>query len=187
MEMTKNPLQWIAINDDVNAEFDFWKRRLLVSVWTATAFAVATGMAIALWPPGSGSEQLRRFALDVWPMFVEAAFWLGFLFGLLWSAALRLGSGLSGILPWVPSHQISRTEATTRMLAQCAGGLGLAGVFLLITQPFALQLHASVPNLPATLILLMKVCFGLAGVLAVLAVGVRVRTGASPHLPISHE
>lgn len=98
--MKTNLLQHLAINDDVDAEFSYWKSQLLFAAAIATGFAIAAGIAIGLWPQGSGNAEMRDFVRNLWTLFVECAFWLGFLLGLLRGAAKRIVASLSGTLPW---------------------------------------------------------------------------------------
>lgn len=132
-----SPLRHLAINDDVEAEFSFWKSHFLLSAWMAAGFALVGGTLIAIWPQDAGSAELRGFVQRVWPLFVEFAFWLGFLLGLLWGAARRLGCGLSGTLPWQPRQQMSKGTATARLFGHWASGLALAGLFLWIAARLA--------------------------------------------------
>lgn len=167
--MMMGPLRWPAINDDVGAEFSYWKSQFVFSLWMATGFAVGAGMLILIWPPGSGSSQLRAFVRDFWPLFVECAFWLGFLIGLLWGAAKRLGSGLSGIFPWQPRDRLSRKAVIARLSGQWASCLALAGIFLWITQKFIAASNVGMATLSADLTPLVQACLLAGAALATVA------------------
>lgn len=177
-----NPLQRLAINDDVEAEFSFWKSHFLLSVWMATGSALVAGTLIALWPQDAGSAELRSFVRQVWPLFVECAFWLGFLLGLLWGAAKRLGCGLSGTLPWQPRQQMSRRTATARLFGHWASGLALAGMFLWIAAQLA---HLAPPgdDSPAVFLSalqpLAQASFWCAALFATATLAIRIRTANS--------
>lgn len=93
-------LPWPAINEDVDAEFRYWKDQLVVSVGFAVALALAAGFAIALWPQTPANVQALAFAREFWVLLTEGAFWLGFAIGLLRGALLRLLSPLLGRPPW---------------------------------------------------------------------------------------
>lgn len=125
--MHNDPWRWLPINDDVDAEFHFWKDELLASLRLALLFAVATGALIGLWPAGDGRQQGLAFARDYWTYLVEAAFWLGYLIGLLWGAGKRLGAALAGSLPWAPPRADGGREATARFFGQWAAFFVLAG------------------------------------------------------------
>ena len=93
----------------LEAEFSFWKTQFLQSTWIAAGGAVLAGALILSWPAGMGNLQLRTFVREVWPPFIECALWFGFLVGLLWAAARRIGCALAGTVPWaqpVPSRPI---------------------------------------------------------------------------------
>lgn len=91
---------WPAINEDVDAEFRYWKDQLVVSVGFAVVLALAAGFAIALWPQTPANAQTLAFAREFWLLLTECAFWLGFAIGLLRAALLRLASSMLGRLPW---------------------------------------------------------------------------------------
>jgi len=165
-------LQWLHINEDVDAEFTYWKNHFLISAWMAAGFAVGAGAMIALWPAGFGNPELRGFARGIWPLFVECAFWLGFLLGLLWAAAKRMGSGLAGVLPWEPRRRLTRTSALVRGCGQAAGGIGLLGVVLWMTSHCVSAFAgAEMAALLPVFGLLTRLCFGLAalGIIATVA------------------
>ena len=149
----------LNINEDVDAEFNYWKEQFLFSVWTAIGFALATGILIILWPDGIGNSELRNFVRDFWTLFIECVFWLGFLLGLLWGAAKRIGSSLSATLPWQSIHQISPRAATARFFGQWASCLALAGIFLWLTQQLGSRADAYVASLFSFLTPLITTCF----------------------------
>ncbi|HJV73603.1 MAG TPA: hypothetical protein VJ654_05235 [Noviherbaspirillum sp.] len=151
-------LKRLNINEDVDAEFNYWKDQFLVSVWMATGFALAIGTMIAFWPIDSGNAELRNFVRDFWTLFIECAFWFGFLLGLLWGAAKRIGSGLSATLPWQSIEQLSSRAATARFFGQWASGLALGGIFLWLTQQFGSRADAYVASLFAFLTPLITAC-----------------------------
>lgn len=167
---------WIpAINEDVDAEFSFWKKQFVHSAWTAVVTAFIVALLIAVWPQGSGNSELRDFARQIWPLFVECAFWLGFLLGLLWGAAKRAGTILSGTLPWQPRNRLSVRAAATRQFGQWAMFTALAASFLWISVQFGLPGEPSTAPLFTTLTLLMHTCLWFAAMFAVAAVAGRER------------
>ncbi|RZI44410.1 hypothetical protein EGT07_03040 [Herbaspirillum sp. HC18] len=174
--MLTHLLQRMHINNDADAEFSYWKDQFLLSVWIAALFAAATGAMIAVWPEGAGNAQMRTFARDVWTLFAELAFWFGFLCGLLWGAAKRLGAGLSGTLPWQPAHRLSPRSAAGRLLGQVACCFAFGGLFLLLTQQMAGFADAQMAALTAGLTPLVQACLASAAVLAALAIMSRERT-----------
>lgn len=91
---------WPTINEDVDAEFHFWKEQLVVSAGLAIALAVLVGLAIALWPATANNTVSLAFAREFWVLIAECAFWLGFLIGLLRAGLWRIGAALIGRLPW---------------------------------------------------------------------------------------
>ncbi len=166
--MAASFLQRLGINGDVDAEFLYWKSHFLISVWIATGSAVAAGIMIAIWPEGSGSMDVRDFVRSVWTLFAECAFWFGFLAGLLWAAAKRIGSRLARTLPWQPVRQLSSRAATARFFGQWAAGFALAGIFLWITQQFGSVVDASVAGIFSALEPVTDACFGSAGIFAII-------------------
>lgn len=170
-----NPLRWLAINDDVDAEFIYWKDEFLFSSLTATGFGIGTAVLIALWPPGAGNPELRAFARDFWTLIAECAFWLGFLLAMLWGAAKRIGSGLSGILPWQPRHRLTRQAALLRWSGQWACWFALMSLFLWITLQVAKSAVAGLAALLPVLVPLTQVSLLLAAALATVAVAGRER------------
>ncbi|GAB3553151.1 hypothetical protein GCM10027343_39620 [Noviherbaspirillum agri] len=167
---------WIPeINEDVEAEFSFWKEHFVFSIWTAVSAAVAVAFLIAVWPQGSGNNELRDFARQIWPLFVECAFWLGFLLGLMWGAAKRAGSALSGTLPWFPRQRLSARAAASRQFGQWAMFAALASCFLWISVQFEPPGQASTASLFSALSLLMHTCLWFAAVFAIGAVAGRER------------
>lgn len=157
--MLTHLLQRLHINSDIDAEFFYWKDHFQLSVWTAALFAAGTSAMIAIWPEGSGNQQMREFARDVWTLFAELAFWFGFLCGLLWAAAKRMGAGLSGTLPWQPAHRLSSRSVVARRLGQAGCCFAFGGSFLWFVQQMArytdaymaAQLHRLTPLTQACL------------------------------------
>lgn len=142
--MATNLFQRLAINEDVDAEFHFWKTQFVFSAWTAVAFAVATGFAIAAWPAGVGDAEMRAFARDFWTLLAECMFWLGFLLGLMWAGAKRFGCALSGTLPWQTVRQLGTQLARARLLGQLAACSFLLAVGFWLTGRFAAIADASI-------------------------------------------
>lgn len=176
--MFTNPLRHLAINENVDAEFEYWKSQLVHAAWTATGFAVAACGVIAFWPQGSGDPELRGFARQFWTLFAECAFWSGFLLGLLWGAAKRLGAALAGTLPWQPPQQLGNRAATARVFGQAAVGFAMAGVFLWITGRLARLGEAGAAMSWFDPVPLMQACAGAAVVFAAVAVIGRDRRAA---------
>lgn len=113
-----------AVNDDVENEFRYWTRELMAALQVGAVFALATGVLIALLPRSAGHPGME-FARDYWPYLLEAAFWLGMLLAMLWSAGKRMGSALSGLLPWqAPSGD---RAGTGRFFGQWAAFAALVG------------------------------------------------------------
>lgn len=173
--MATNFLRHVAINDDVDAEFSYWKSQLVLSAWTAVAFAVAAGFLIAAWPPGVGDPELRAFARHIWTLLVECAFWLGFFLGLMWAGAKRFGSSLAGTLPWQPANVIGPRLAGARLLGQNAVAFLMAGMGIGITRQFALLADPGMMQFLNALSGVTLVCFLLAAVLAMAAISGRRR------------
>lgn len=167
---------WIpAINEDVDAEFSFWKEQFVQSAWAAVGTAVTVALLIGIWPQGNGNSELRDFARQIWPLFVECAFWLGFLLGLLWGAAKRAGTALSGTLPWLPRHRLSNRAAATRQFGQWAIFTGLAASFLWISVQFGVPGEPRTAPFFTILTLLMHTCLWFSAMFAVAAVAGRER------------
>lgn len=167
---------WIpAINEDVEAEFSFWKKHFVISIWVAVGTAFSVAFLIAFWPAGSVNDELRDFARQIWPLFVECAFWLGFLLGLLWGAAKRAGSALSGTLPWLPPQLLSARAAASRQFGQWAMFTALAGCLLWISVQFGTPGQASTAAFFSTLTLLMHTCLWSAAVFGIVAIAGRER------------
>jgi len=165
---------WIpTINEDVDAEFSFWKTQFVHSAWTAVVTALTVALLIAVWPEGSGNAELRGFARQIWPLFVECGFWLGFLLGLLWGAAKRAGTLLSGTLPWLPRHQLSARAAATRHFGQWAIFAALAASFLWVSVQFRMPGEPSTAPFFTGLTLLMNTCLWFAAMFSVAAVAGR--------------
>lgn len=137
--MASSLLERLAINEDVEAEFLYWKKQFVSAAWTAVGFAVATGLAIAAWPTGTGDPEMRAFARHFWTLLAECMFWLGFLLGLLWAGAKRFGSAFSGTLPWQSKREIGRGLSRARLFGQWAVGLFLLGVGFWLTGKFVLM------------------------------------------------
>ena len=175
--MTARFLQHMAINDDVDAEFLYWKNQFLFSAYAATGSAVTVGIMIALWPEGTGNAEVREFVRNLWTLFAECAFWFGFLAGLLWAAAKRIGSGLARTLPWQPARQLSPRATTARFFGQWAASFALAGIFLWITAQFGSAVDASVAGMFAALTPFIDACFGSAAIFATITL---IRREPSP-------
>lgn len=157
-------LRWPAINDDVDAEFDYWKAEFVFSAWMAVGFGVAAGVLIAMWPQAAGDAEVRAFVRSLWTLFVECAFWLGFLLGLLWGAAKRLGSALSGVLPWQPRHRMTKRMAIARRAGQWGCWFALTGACLWIAVQFTAAVSGAVVQLASALASLAYICFALAAI-----------------------
>lgn len=176
--MATKLLQRLTINDDVDAEFLYWKNQFVFSAWTAVGFAVTTGFAIAAWPAGAGDPEMRTFARQFWTLLVECTFWLGFLLGLMWAGAKRFGGVFSGTLPWQPVQQIGWKLARSRLLGQCAACLFLLGTGFWLTEKIAL--HAGEHVVGFLKVLQAAPDFSFAGAIlcAIGAVVVRRHSGA---------
>ncbi|HZW11587.1 MAG TPA: hypothetical protein VFF81_00155 [Noviherbaspirillum sp.] len=173
--MAKKTWWMPTINEDVEAEFSFWKKHFVLSIWIAVGAALAVAFLIAVWPPGSGNAELRDFARQIWPLFVECAFWLGFLLGLMWAAAKRAGSALSGTLPWLPRRLLSARAAASRQFGQWAMFTALASCLLWISIQFRTPEQAGTAAFFSTLSLLMQTCLWFAAMFAIAAVAGRER------------
>lgn len=171
--MATDFLQRLAINDDVDAEFSYWKSQLVFTAWMGVGFAVAAGLFISLWPAGVGDPLLRDFARTFWVLLVEFAFWFGFLAGLLWGGAKRLGSALSGVLPWLPAQKLKPRDVQARFFGQWAACFALAGISLWLADAIATLAAASLSSLLFVLGPLTQVCFVLAAISAVAALARR--------------
>jgi hypothetical protein len=168
-------LQHLAINDDATAELHFWKDQLLLAVCSAAGFVLAALAAIAFWPPDSGNPELRAFVRQFWSLFIECALWLGFLLGLLWGAARRLGCALAGSLPWQPPP--GRRAAIVRGSGQAGACFALAALLLSIFRQLPGLAEAGTAPLLAALAMLTPACLGLAALCALAAVAGRPAPG----------
>lgn len=148
--MATSLLERLAINEDVESEFHYWKKQFVFAAWMAVCLAVATGVAIAVWPDGAGDQEMRAFARHFWTLFAECMFWLGFFLGLLWAGAKRFGSAFSGTLPWQSAKEIGRALAMARLFGQWSVCLLLLGVGFWLTGRIALMAGAEIAGaLPA--------------------------------------
>lgn len=154
----------------LEAEFLFWKAQFVLSLWIAVTFAVMTGVLIAFWPPGLGDAELRAFVREVWPPFVEFALWFGFLIGLLWAAARRIGCALAGTVPWEMTDD-GRPFAARRFLGQAAVCLAFGASLLWMAQQFSLHVDGVHSSLLQLLAQSVRAGFSLASVCALLAIG----------------
>lgn len=171
--MAMDFLQRLAINDDVDAEFSYWKSQLVNTARMGTGFAVAAAALVALWPAGIGDPALRDFARTIWVLLVEFAFWFGFLAGLLWGGAKRLGSALSGVLPWLPARRLKPKDVQARFFGQTAAGFTLAGISFWLSHAVATPAAASLPGLLLVLGSLTQACLVLAVVAAIATLACR--------------
>lgn len=178
--MPTRRMHWLNVNNDVSAEFRFWKRQFVLSASVAVGFAIAAGIMIALWSPNSGSAELREFVRDFWTLFVECAFWLGFLIGLLWAGAMRFGAALAGTLPWQSERHLSRRAIAARYFGQSAAFLGLAGICLWLTQQFAALAQPAMSASASVLEPLTQVCLASAIAFSVVALAGREPPAAQP-------
>lgn len=167
--MATNLLRRLAVNDDVEAEFWYWKTQLVHAAWMAIGLAATTGFAIAAWPADSGDPAMRDFARQFWTLLVECAFWLGFLLGLLWAGAKRFGSSLSGTLPWQSASQLGARLAGARRFGQWGACFFLLGVGFWLTRQLALIADANLMTVLASLTPVTQACFGASAVLAAAA------------------
>lgn len=174
--MATDFLQRLAINDDVDAEFSYWKSQLVFTAWVGVGFGVAAAALIALWPAGIGDPELRDFARTIWVLLVEFAFWFGFLAGLLWGGAKRLGSALSGVLPWLPAQRLKPKDVQARFFGQMAAAFTLAGISLWLSHAVATPAAAALSGLLHVLASLAQACFVLAVVTATAALACRRTT-----------
>lgn len=171
--MPTHRMHWLNVNNDVSAEFHFWKGQFVLSAFVAVGFAIAVGVMILLWPPGVGSADLREFVRDFWTLFVECAFWLGFLIGLLWAGAMRFGAALSGTLPWQSARHMSRRAIAARYFGQSAVFLGLASGCLWLTQQFAALAQPAMDASTFELFSIIRVCLASAIAFSVVALAGR--------------
>ncbi|HYD96970.1 MAG TPA: hypothetical protein VEC01_16700 [Noviherbaspirillum sp.] len=170
-------LQRLPVNQDVDAEFSYWKAQFLLAAGLALAFTAAGGALIAFWPEGSGSAAVRAFVREMWTLFIELAFWLGFVVGLLWAAAKRIGASMAGTLPWQPAQRLSPRVSAARLLGQTACCLAFGGVLLWFTQQLARFGDAAVAAWLHGLSPLTQGCFAAAVVLTVMALALRPQSG----------
>ena len=115
-------LEWLPINDDLDAEFHFWVAELKAALILGFVFAVAVGLAILALPGRVGGGDGFAFLKEYWSYVTEAAFWLGMLTGLLWSAGKRFGAAVGGSQPWRKAADCSEREV-------CARSFGMWGMF----------------------------------------------------------
>ncbi len=123
-------LNWLPINDNVEAEFFYWAGELRAAVIKALTFALASGLAIALCPGVAGGTDGFAFVKNYWPHLVEISFWLGLLTGLLWSAGKRFGSAVAGSPPWREEVQCTDQENGARFFGQWGMFCAMAGTAL---------------------------------------------------------
>lgn len=154
----------------LEAEFLFWKAQFVLSLWIAATFAAVTGVLIAFWPAGMGDAQLRAFVREVWPPFVEFALWFGFLIGLLWAAARRIGCAFAGTVPWEKTED-TRPFAARRFLGQAACCLAFGASLLWMAQQLTLHIGGDYSGLLQLLAQAVRGGFALAGVCGLLAIG----------------
>lgn len=127
-------LDQLPINDDVNAEFDFWKRQLLGACTWALGLSLTTGLLVALALAYGADDDFAAFLRDMWPALVMLGLWLGLLIGLLAGAARRFGGALVGLPPWLePRGAGAQRQASARQFAQGALMFGLVGTALALT------------------------------------------------------
>ena len=157
-------------DEQLTAEFEFWKSHFLYSVAAATACAATGGLLIAACPQDVGSAQLRDFARQLWPAFVEVAFWFGFLIGLLWAASRRMGSGLAGTVPW----SRNKTPAAA-IFGQAGCGLFFGAGLLWVAMHFVRQLGEGAVDLLHTLAQLVNAGFVTSGICILIAIAGRLR------------
>lgn len=123
-------LEWLPINEDVEAELRYWVGQLRSALGLAFTFAIATGLAIAAVPGEVGGGDGYAFLKEYWTYLAEAAFWLGMLTGLLWGLGKRFGSALAGSLPWHKAEECSDGELRARCFGQWGMFAALAGLGL---------------------------------------------------------
>lgn len=157
----------------LDAEFHFWKAHFVSAIWTALAFAIITGVLIACWPAGMGDVQFRAFVREVWPPFAEFALWFGFLMGLLWAAARRIGCALAGTVPWEKPKD-ARSSVAHRFLGQAACCLAFGAASLWMAQQFVVHMDGDHSALLRMLTQAVHTGFALAGIAGVLTIGARV-------------
>lgn len=160
----------------LEAEFLFWKSQFVLSIWIAAAFAVITGVLIAVWPVDIGDAQFRAFVREMWPPFVEFALWFGLLIGLLWAAARRIGCALAGTVPWEKPDD-ARQIVTQRLLGQVACCLAFGASSLWMAQQFVLHMDGDHSTLLQLLTQAVRAGFVLAGVSGLLTIGPRLIRG----------
>ena len=162
-----------SVSDEaLTSEFDFWKSHFLGSAWLAAGSGIAMGLLILLWPAGMGNQEVRSFAQQLWPAFVECGFWLGFLVGLLWAASRRIGCALAGTVPWaiVDEH---RTRAAARLFGQVGCATGFGSALLWVALYFIYQLAPADGLFLGAVIQLAYAGWASAGVFVLLAVVLR--------------
>ncbi|MDO9599091.1 MAG: hypothetical protein Q7J47_15350 [Azoarcus sp.] len=174
--MKLNPSSW-PINDDADSELRFWAKELRGSVVLGAIFALAMGIFIALLPKGSGYPG-GEFMGNFWPGFVEVAFWLGMLTGLLMGASKRLGMALASTLPWQKPR--STRENTGRFFGQWSAFAAVSGFLLWLAYQFALAAGMTeVASVMAGLKPLGTACWLTAALFAAVAIAHRPRRGGA--------
>lgn len=179
-------LQWLPVNDDVEAELHYWVGQLRSALGLALAFAVATGVGIAVLPGEVGGGDGYAFLKEYWTYVTEAAFWLGMLSGLLWGAGKRFGSALAGSLPWHKAEECSEGEVQGRCFGQWGVFSALAGLGLWLAHEITVIASEGGPAALFTSALepLWSACFlSAAAFVALAAIGRWLRRGAVPRLP----
>lgn len=172
--MNLNPSSW-PINDDAGSELHFWVTELRSSLALGAIFALAMGIFIILLPKGSAYPG-AEFAGNFWPGFVEAAFWLGMLAGLLKGASKRLGMALASTLPWQKPR--SERESTGRFFGQWSAFAAMSGFFLWLAYQVALAAGMTeVASVLAGLTPLETACWLAAALFAAVAIAHRPRRG----------
>jgi hypothetical protein len=163
-----------AVSDEaLRSEFEFWKSSFLRAAGLAVCTGVAAGVFILLWPAGSGNQELRTFARQLWTAFVECGFWFGFLVGLLWAASRRLGCALAGAVPWAPADE-DRMRGLARTFGQTGCATAFGSLLLWLAAYFIHQLNPLDPAVSALLIQLLYAGWASAGVFIVLAVALGI-------------
>ncbi|HZW20731.1 hypothetical protein [Noviherbaspirillum sp.] len=160
-------------DEALNAEFNFWKDHFLRSAWLAVGSGVGMGLILLFWPAGSGNDEVRSFARQLWTAFVECGFWLGFLVGLFWAASRRIGCALAGTVPWA-SPESGRMQGIARIFGQSGCAAAFISGLLWLAIYFVHQLAPTDHALTTMLIQLVYTGWTSAGVFVLLAIGLGI-------------
>lgn len=166
-------LQRWPINDDAESELRFWVRELFASLKAGTAGALLAGLLVALLLAKAGDHPI----VDLWPVLIEFAFWLGMFAGLLWGGSKRLGTALAAGLPWRAPRD--ERDERARFFGQWAAFAACIAFFLWLTAELVASLGLpEAATLAATLRPVQTACW-----LAGLLFGIVALAGRPRHRP----